>query len=287
MTESTTSGKADFSGIYNEMDAREYYPVLQAVQYEIPQHGADLFSRLVDVRHQNDGQPPTILDVCCSYGIGGMLAKTDLALDEVYQHYQEAAGKGLAGDHLIREDIELLSRRRRPDAPRVIGLDVAENATRYAVAIGALDEAFAENLETSEPSADLARQMRDVDMITTTGGVGYVTGQTFGRLLDSCEQTPWVAAFCLRAYDYEPIARTLAERGLVTEKASQSFPQRRFVDEAEQQWATAEVASRGLDPAAMESDGRYYADFYLSRPERDVDQHPLRELVPPASGSVS
>lgn len=279
MTETTISGKADFSGIYNEVDARAYYPTLHAVQYEIPQHGADIFNRLVDARHREDGQPPTILDVCCSYGVGGMLAKTDLDLDEIYTHYQAAADKGLAGDELIQEDVNLLNRRGRPDAPQVIGLDVAENAVRYAVNIGALDDAFAEDLETAEPSAELAGRLRDVDMITTTGGVGYVTEQTFGRLLNSAEQAPWVAAFCLRTYDYEPIANTLAACGLVTEKAVQSFPQRRFVDVAEQQWAIAEVAARGLDPAALESEGHYYADFYLSRPGRDVAERPLHELV--------
>lgn len=291
MTESTIPSKADFSGIYNEMDARAYYPTLQALQYEIPRHGADIFNQLVDARHREDGQPPTILDVCCSYGVGGMLAKTDLDLDEVYAHYQAAADKGLTSDELIQGDINLLNRHGRPDAPQVIGLDVAENAVRYAVAIGALDDAFAEDLETTEPSAELAGWLRNVDMITTTGGVGYVTEQTFGRLLNSAGQAPWVAAFCLRTYDYEPIANTLAACGLVTEKAGQSFPQRRFVDETERQWAIAEVAAHGLDPATLESEGSYYADFYLSRPGRDIAERPLHELVtlppdPPAAHSV-
>jgi hypothetical protein len=281
MTETVGSGKADFHEIYNDVDARAYYTTLRSLDYEIPQHGADVVTSLIDARPWGDEQRPTVLDVCSSYGVGGVLIKTDLSLDEVYVHYQKAVDESLTTDQLVRADVELLARHRRPDAPRVIGLDVAENALRYAVATGALDDAFVENLEETEPSADLVRRMRDVDLITTTGGVGYVTANTFGRLVDAAEQPPWVAAFCLRTYDYRPIADTLAGHGLVTEKAERSFPQRRFADEAEQRWAVAEVAARDLDPATMESDGRYYADFYLSRPERDVARRPLAELIPP------
>lgn len=285
MTETASSGKADFSDVYNREDARGYYPTLQAVQYEIPQHGADVFNRLVEVRQGMDGHPPTILDVCCSYGVGGMLAKTDLDLGEIYMHYRVAADRGLTGDELIKCDVDLLNRRGRADAPEVIGLDVAENAVRYAVATTALDDAFAENLETCEPSTQLAQRMRDVDMIVTTGGVGYVTENTFGRLVDSAGPAPWVAAFCLRTYDYEPIAERLAEHGLVTEKADQSYRQRRFVSADEQQWALAEVVARGLDPADLEAEGYCYADFYLSRPEAEVVQTSLRDLVTlPAGG---
>jgi hypothetical protein len=158
----------------------------------------------------------TVLDLCCSYGVGGALAKTGLKLDDLYRHYQNAAAAGLSDERLIQADIELLAGDVRADAPRVIGLDVAENAARYAVAIGALDDAFAENLEQSEPSVELVRRMQEVDVITTTGGVGYVTERTFRRLLNATPKAPWVAAFCLRTHDYKPIADALATHGLLT-----------------------------------------------------------------------
>jgi hypothetical protein len=41
-------------------------------------------------------------------------------------------------------------------------------------------------------------------------------------------------------------------------------------DEAEREAALREVCGRGLDPAGMEDTGRYYADFYLSRPAAEA-----------------
>jgi len=119
----------------------------------------------------------------------------------------------------------------------VVGLDVADGAVGYGVATGALDAAFTENLEDTAPSAALAAQMRTVDLITTFGGVGYVSERTFTALVDASDNTPWVAAFALRAYDYGPIERALAAHGLVTEQSGASFPQRRFADASEQRWA--------------------------------------------------
>jgi hypothetical protein len=274
------SGKANFDAIYDAADARPYYSTLRAVQYSIPQHGADVLKQLLDAYPGGRERPPTVLDLCCSYGVGGALAKTGLKLADLYRHYQRADDVGLSGERLIQADIDLLAAEVHTGSPRVIGLDVAENAARYAVAIGALDHAFAENLELSEPSVELIRQMQDVDLIVTTGGVGYITERTFSRLLNVMVRTPWVAAFCLRTYDYKPIADALAAFGLVTEKANRSFPQRRFVDEAEQRWAMSKVSARGLDPTGLEAGGHYYADLYISRPARDAIEHPLADLIP-------
>lgn len=273
------SGKANFSGIYNQETPCAYYANLRQLKYEIPQHGATVFNQLIDAQPWGDGYRPTVLDVCCSYGIVGVLTKTDLELDDVYTYYQGASDDGRTVDQVRRAENEFLGQRARPDAPHVIGLDVAENATRHGVAVGALDDAFVENLEATKPSSELAKKMSEVDLITTTGGIGYVTERTFERLLTCTEAPPWVAAFCLRTYDYEPISDVLAQYGLVTEKADQAVRQRRFIDGTEREWAMAELAARGVDPADMESTGYLYADFYLSRPREDATEKPLADLV--------
>ena len=127
--------------------------------------------------------------------------------------------------------------------------------------------------------------MSEVDLITTTGGVGYVTERTFDRLLDVAPESVWVAAFCLRTYDYRPIIETLSTHGLQTERLPQTFPQRRFTDPDEEQWAVAEVRKRRLDPAGKEAEGDYHAEFYLSRPASEVEQQPLAQLLPQRHGS--
>ncbi len=272
-----STGKSDFNEIYNQPDPRSYYRTLSQLDYEIPQHGADMFAALLPYCSKHS--PPTVLDLCCSYGVGGVLLKTDLQLQDVYAHYRDAVGSGLETDELLRSDAEWLDGHRQPDAPRVIGLDVADNATRYGVNTEAMDEGFVENLEAALPSPDLTKQLDEVDLIATTGGVGYITARTFNGLLDVSDNKPWVAAFCLRAYNYQPIADGLAERGLITEKSPQCYPQRRFADADEQRWAIGETVANNCDPAGLETTGRYFADFYLSRPPAAVEERSLDELL--------
>ncbi|MGH3264231.1 MAG: hypothetical protein ACRDNS_19795, partial [Trebonia sp.] len=254
-----------------------YYLDLGELDYQIPQHGADVFGSVLAALPGVDR--PTLLDVCCSYGVGGALLTTDLSLVDLYKHYRRAGAEGVRGSELAKADAELLAEHRVADPPHVIGLDVAPNAARYALDAEMLEDVYVENLEDSRPSERLARRMDSVDMITTTGGVGYVTERTFARLLDATDRTPWVAAFCLRAYDYGPVADTLADRGLVTERGARSWAQRRFRDEAEQTWAMHQVAANGLDPQELEADGHYYADFYLSRPAQAAQAQPLPALL--------
>ena len=90
----------------------------------------------------------------------------------------------------------------------VVGLDVAEAAVEYAVGAGLLDDGVCENLEERDPSGRLAGRLTDVGLVTVTGGLSYVTGTTFDRLLAcaSADARPWIAAFSLRWADMTPIA---------------------------------------------------------------------------------
>jgi len=81
-------------------------------------------------------------------------------------------------------------------------------------------------------------------------------------------------------FPYDEISAVLAKHGLRTEQLhGTSFPQRPFANDRERDVALRKIAARGLDTTGLESDGRYYADLYLSRPEADMEQVPLRELL--------
>lgn len=270
--------KTDFGSIYDRPDPRAYYTTLAEHEYEIPQHGADVFRALQQERH--GPTPPTMLDLCCSYGVVGALMKTDLSFDDLTDHYRDHDERGTSRQELIDADRRLLQERRRPDAPRVIGFDVAQNAIDYATASGALDQGFAVDLESNDPTQSMADELAEIDLITTTGGIGYVTEWTFKRLLDIAPPDVWVAAFCLRTYDYAPIAADLDNRGFTTERAPRTYRQRRFTDPEEQAWAVAQVRARGLEPAGLESAGHYHADLFVSRPAEAARARPLESLLP-------
>jgi len=265
-SDNTILQKANFGRIYDQTDPRAYFTTLADFDYQIPQHGAEVFDRLLRERCKTGGaEPPTVLDLCCSYGIVTTLLNTDLSMDDLSRHYTDPSTVDLSEDALVARDTEMLRSHRRSDPVRTIGIDVAENAVNYAVSVGALDHGAVENLEEDDPSPELVDLLAGVDLITTTGGVGYVTGKTFDRLLRHAPPDVTVASWCLRTYDYDDISRTLDQHGLVTEQAEGTVRQRRFVSPDEQAWAEASVREHGHDPTGYEDDGYYHAELFVSR----------------------
>ena len=279
-------GKADFNHIYDRPDPRDYFRTLRELDYEIPQRAEPVFRALLTALRSRpqmtDAAPLRVLDLCCSYGINAALLRCDVSLDELFDHYTSPALDELSPAELARVDQAYYAERRSPDAVRVSGLDLAANAVAYGCRVGLLDGGWAEDLEHGDPSGQLTDHLAEVDLVTTTGGVGYITERTFDRVLEARRDgsMPWVAAFALRMFSYDRIAETLARHGLVTEQLSGvSFPQRRFASEAEREAALREVIGRGLDPAGREDTGRYHADFHLSRPAADAARQPLERLL--------
>lgn len=280
-------GKAGFDHVYNRDDPREYFQALRPLSYQIPQHGNAVFAALLGARvaASTSQGPSSVLDVCCSYGVNAALLRCDLTLEDLFNRYGDSSLRGLSSQELASADRAFYADRRRPDAPRMLGLDVADRAIAYACHVGLLDAGWAENLETSVPSAALAEAVGNVDLITITGGVGYITERTFDQLLGAFPvgRKPWVAAFVLRMYPYDRIAETLTQHGLVTEQLPDTtFPQRRFASADEQSTALQGVRARGVDTRGKEEDGWYHCDLFVSRPQAEADERPLHEVLSPA-----
>ncbi|MFF3645217.1 hypothetical protein [Streptomyces sp. NPDC002564] len=265
----TASGKTRFDDIYDRPDPRTYFRTLAPYEYEIPQHAQAVFRRTRDLRARLAGAEGsvTVLDVCCSYGINAALLNHDLTLADLYAHYTSDEAAALTPAELVERDKEFYASRRRADASPVIGLDTAENATRYALDAGLLDEAYAENLERHPPSQELRRAVARTGLITVTGGIGYITHRTFDALLDSARLPVWVSAFVLRTVPYGPIADTLAAHGLDTvTDTSRTYTQRLFTSPEERAEALRQVTLAGEDPAGHEAEGRYHTRLHESRP---------------------
>ncbi|MFF9347210.1 hypothetical protein [Streptomyces sp. NPDC014734] len=276
-------GMTPFDDIYDRPDPRPYFRVLGPWEYQTPHRAQGVFRRVLDACGTPDDvprPPTTVLDICCSYGFNAALLNHHLTWDDLHAHYTSARAAALTTAELIEWDKEFYAARRRPDPVPVIGLDIAPRAVAYARAVGLLEEAFAENLETGPAGPDLRRAVRHTRLITITGGTSFLSSRTFRPLLQNVRGPVWVAAFALRTGSYRPIADCLAEFGLVTEKATgRTFPQRRFTDAREQRYAVEAVTAMGEDPRGKESDGYFHTALYLSRPATDAARVPLSELV--------
>lgn len=276
--------KATFDHIYAADDPRPYFLTLGALDYQIPAHGASVFEPIVDHLDQTRGSRPTrIADLCCSYGINAALLKHEASFEEIVDHYTATECIDMEREDLLIRDREFFDAQRSERDLEVVGLDTSGPAIDYAIEAGFLDAGRPEDLEQHDPSPELAGLLHDVDLVTVTGGIGYITERTIGQVLDAPAATPWLAALCLRWVDFEPIAAAAAERGMVVHKLDDvSFPQRRFSDDAERDYVLKELDRLGRSAEGHEDDGFHRAELYVAHPDDESMEVSLSELVAPA-----
>lgn len=280
--------KANFDDIYVSADPRRYFSVLGQLDYIIPHLAQPVFDQLMQARAEQQDEPVTVLDLGCSYGVNGALAKYAVGFDAIRERYTSPHLQRLDREELIAHDRAFYRAWPKNDGVRVIGLDVSENAVRYGRESGAIDLGYALDLEREDPTPAQAEQLAKVDIIVSTGCVGYVTSKTFERLAKLARKgrPAWVASFVLRMFPYRAIAQTLSEQGLLTERfEAATFVQRRFASLDEMDRTVRAVEALGLDPYGREADGFYHADLFISRPRAEIDRIPLRDIVSVVSGA--
>jgi SAM-dependent methyltransferase len=259
-------GKASLDHIYTQPDPRTYFNTLRKLDYCIPQLAKPHFTRLIN--QLGRARPTvTVLDIGCSYGINGALLRCDATMDDLYERYGGPDATAQSRDSLVAGDRALVTARRRPDGPRLVGLDVAGNALSYAQAAGFIDEAVLADLERDDPTDVQRAQLAGVDLAVSTGCIGYVTERTIARVIRAAgDRPPWMAHFVLRMYPFAPIEECLAGFGYETVQDERVFRQRMFVTPEEQAQVLATLAEVGVDPQGLEADGWLYARLFISRP---------------------
>jgi hypothetical protein len=280
--------KTDFSNLYTSNDPREYFKYLGQLDYIIPHLAQPVFRQLIRARQKLQDGPVTVLDLGCSYAINGALMKYGLGYEPLRQRYIEPALQSLSSVDMLELDRAYYRAWPKTRDVRVIGLDISENAIRYAEGCGILDGGLAIDLENRDPTPEEAELLSGVDIIVSTGCVGYVTNKTFQRLAKVVRgpRAPWVASFVLRMFPYDEITATLAGRGLVTELyEGTTFVQRRFADPEEMEATIRAVEARGLDSYGRETDGLYHANLFISRPPADIERQPIQKLITVVSGA--
>lgn len=274
-------GKQDFGAIYNRPEPAPYFEALGKLDYAIPGAAKPLFQQVIGARREHhEGDGVTMLDLGCSYGINAALLKYDLDMDRLYDWYGEREAADARGAVIL--DRRFFAAQDRQDELAVVGIDPAEHAVEYAVETGLLDAGIPANLEAEPLPAQDLEKVREVDLITATGAIGYVTERTFQRLLPALDGTraPWIATFVLRMFPYDAIAHTLGEHGYTTEKLEGAyFPQRRFADAEEAAHVRTRLEEIDIDPEPEMRERGYFAEFYLSRPFHEARQQPLADLL--------
>jgi hypothetical protein len=277
--------KANFDDIYSADDPREYFRVLYGLDYVIPDLAKGIFRNLANTIASMRGGKVSVLDVGCSYGLNGALLKHPLDIDRLAARYRELDLADLDSGELSQLDRNYYNG--WPNSGiEVIGLDSSEPAVNYACRVGVIDAGIIANLESEELSEECSRRLQDVDLVISTGCVGYVGAKTFTRLLDAFgPRKPWIASFVLRMFDYTELEDLFRTHGLVTEKLKGvSFVQRRFHSEEEFGGVIDKLRQRNVDTSTKEDEGLLHAEFFLSRPTDESAVLPLDQLCSVTSG---
>lgn len=278
---SKVGGKQSFDSIYNQSDPRSYYRTLEQYDYQVADHARPIAEACLRELARLRARPRlTLLDLCCGYGINGSLLRHSLSMADLYERYSDPDLDDLCAEELAAADRRFFSRRRSSGATgllgEILGMDAADKAVRYAERVGLIDRGVGINLEREELPRDLRAELGEVDLITVTGGMGYVTDVTFRKILSatSAARRPWILAFPLRGLDLDCFEQAFADHGLKTETWETLVPQRRFVDAAERQRTLERLKMDEIDPAPERDEDSLFAQVYLARPAGE--QSPIR-----------
>lgn len=280
--ESINDAKTNMDGLYDRPGPRAYARDLEKLNYAIPDVAKPVFQKLISRRKQRQGDTVHVLDLGCSYGVNAALLKHDLSMPELYERWGQNAPLEVSPGEVAASDRKFFDNLDHHEDILVTGLDQAEPAIDYALEAGLLDEGLAINLETGALPNTATESLATVDLVTSTGCVGYVTEKTFESLLPSITQgrSPWISNFVLRMFPFDAIEEALRDSGYVTEKLlGQTFVQRSFATAEEQEEVIGQLRERGIDPTGEESEGQLLAEFYLSRAANEVAEVPIERLL--------
>ena len=282
--EEINEAKATMDHIYDQPDPRAYFRELEKLGYAIPSAAKPIFQKLISHRRWGQDHTVHVLDLGCSYGVNAALLKHDLSMPELYEHWGQKRLADATPEEVVECDQRFFADLDEPEDIEVIGLDQAQSAVAFAEEVGLLDEGLAVNLET-EPLPEAATEsLALVDLVTSTGCVGYLTEKSFERLLPAItrDQQPWIANFVLRMFPFDAIEETLSGWDYLTEKCDgQTFVQRQFASAEEQGQVVEHLREKGIDPTGKEAEGHLLAEFYLSRPTKDAAEVPVERLFAP------
>jgi len=285
--QSLNQTKANFDAAYAHTDPREYFCVLGGLDYVIPDLARSIFRSVIEARTQALNRRVRVLDCGCSFGINPALIRFPIDIARLQSRYSDPQMHALASDDIVNLDRNYFRAWPERVTADFVGLDSSQCAIRYATEVGLITRGITSNLEETAPTDEEVLALRGIDVVISTGCVGYISERTFHRILTLQEprRKPWIVNFVLRMFSFDDIAAELDLHGLITEKVEGvTFIQRRFHSQEEFESTLSALAARGIDPTGKEADGLLHAELFISRPPEDVLNYPLSDLVSIISG---
>ena len=277
-----------FDDTYNQPDCRSYYRMLRRLGYSNHAHAVPVFRAVLAALCQQRGlSAPNVFDFASSYGIVTALLKHDVSADAFLDRYESETLDHATPDEMRQLDRNWLSGlpERWPGA-RFAGIDVAENAARYAEATGLFEQGFAEDLQNNDPSEALSAYLAETDLIVECGSVAHLMPDALDRLLTATKsRRPWLVTSPVRGNERKAAFEVMADHGLKVETLDlPPFAHRKFENGSEQARAIEIARAAGHKTDGYENTGYFFAQVYVARPA-DEASHPDSWPIPPRLGA--
>ena len=277
---SINSTKANFDEIYVKDDPRRYFSVLGALDYMIPDVAAPIVRQILAAHRERYGRKPIVLDVGSSYGINAAVHRFPVTFTSLRRRYARHEMTALESSEVKRLDRNYYASWPDTGVASFVGLDTSEQAIRYAKDVGLIERGIVADLEAAPMTRDARDIVSNIDVVLSTGAVGYVSDKTFDSILAAASRPLWIVSFVLRMFPYDALDALFSKHGLITEHLDSAlFVQRRFSDVDELEHCIDRLALRGLETDGFESDGLLQAGLFVSRPAADVEHARLEDIV--------
>jgi SAM-dependent methyltransferase len=275
--------KLNLSHIYNLRNPEPYYQFITQYKYDLPERAKSYFLKVINTyRHYESLRDLKILDIGCSYGINAALLKFKKSIPEIYQHYTDDSldikPAELSRRHL---DSKWFHESSSDEGLQFIGLDSAENAVNYAVEAQLLQKGISTNLEKLPLSPEDSASLQDINLLISTGCIGYITEVTFDKILAAVRgiNQLWGAVFVLKMFDLSEIQKTLAKYNLVLVETGVTVKQRSFSSVDEKESMINFIEKHGLSAEEEKKSDNLFAQLFLILPTSVTKNKSIENLI--------
>lgn len=261
--------KLDLNDVYNLKDPTPYYQSITQYQYDLPERAKPYFHKVINTyRNYESVHSLKILDIGCSYGINAALLKFDKSIAELYQHY--TAHLRLQQPEIARRhfDYHWFHQSSFNEDLQFIGLDSAKNAVNYAIDSQLIQSGIYTNLEKFNLLKEDYTTLQNINLLISTGCIGYITEVTFDKILSAVEDLSnlWGAVFVLKMFDISGIKKTLAQYNLVLVETGVAIKQRSFSSFDEKESMIKFIEEQGLSAENEKKTDNLFANLFLILP---------------------
>lgn len=262
--------KKDFSDIYHKKFPAQYLKEMGDLEYRIADQTRPLYQHLAQRIVNRLKRPVKILDLGSSYGINSALLNYELVMSELDDFF-------LQNNHDISinevqnffEDLP----NKNPNFEFYL-VDISRPALEFATKVGLCNDAFCVNMEKDDIPSNFKRTINEIDLIISTGCIGYIGKKSFERLFDSLIKTgekplPVFAFSVLRMFPMDEIQEVFLNNNFSLVKTKVGpLRQRRFYNQEEQSKTINLLKDRNINTDGLEENGYFYANFFVGGPTK-------------------